>query len=258
MQQKMKQRQWIEKLTGLLFSAYSAYNVFVVVRDGKRGLSPEGILISIVVALIFAVFAGFLWTWQAGVKAKDMRFLMIRRTTFIIALLAVFALKLRMAGKVIAYLDFSKIHTVVYGAAYLMTQAALLLLIVYYVFILKMLPLYPKASVILPAIAMVLFLCSLILEAILFFAYGIGLEASPLRTIVSRPVFYLGFIGLCVYFLIPPEPLGVRPPSDDKSIVAPAGEQQANGEGIPSPKNEIKITPEPSPDKGLVQEDEAE
>ena len=177
--------------------------VFIAVRDGKRGLSSQGILISIVVALMFAVLAGFVWT--AGVKMKDMRFQIARRTAFIIALLAVFALKLRMAGEVIAYLDFSKIYTVLYGGAYFMTQAALLLLIIYYVFILKNLPFYPRASVSLPTIAIILFLCSLILEAILFFVYGIGPEANTLRTLVMRPVFYLGFICLSLYFLFTPQ-----------------------------------------------------
>ena len=199
----MTLRQLNVKLTGILFSVYSAYNLLVAVRDGKRGLSSEGILISIVVALMFAVFTVFVNT--IGVKTNDMRFLIARRIAFIIALLVVFALKLRMAVEVIAYLDFSKIHTVLYGGAYFLTQAALLLLIIFYVFILKALPFYPRASVILPTIAIILFLCSLVLEMILFFVYGIGLEANTLRTLVMRPVFYLGFICLSLYFLFPPQ-----------------------------------------------------
>ena len=199
----MTLRQLNVKLTGILFSVYSAYNLLVAVRDGKRGLSSEGILISIVVALMFAVFTVFVNT--IGVKTNDMRFLIARRIAFIIALLVVFALKLRMAVEVIAYLDFSKIHTVLYGGAYFLTQAALLLLIIFYVFIIKALPFYPRASVILPTIAIILFLCSLVLEMILFFVYGIGLEANTLRTLVMRPVFYLGFICLSLYFLFPPQ-----------------------------------------------------
>lgn len=202
MKQKPTLRRLNIKLTGLLFAAYSAYNIFIVARDSGRGLSSEGKLISVVVALMFAVFAFFVWT--AGWNTRDIRFLMIRRTAFIIALLAVFALKLRMAGKVVAYLDFSRLHTVLYVGAYAMTQAALLMLFVYYVFILKSLPFYPMASVLLPVFAMILFLCSLILETVLFFVYGIGLEASMLRTAVMRPVFYLGFVGLSAYFLFPP------------------------------------------------------
>ena len=203
MKQKMTLRQLNVKLTGILFSVYSAYNLLVAVRDGKRGLSSEGILISIVVALMFAVFTVFVNT--IGVKTNDMRFLIARRIAFIIALLVVFALKLRMAVEVIAYLDFSKIHTVLYGGAYFLTQAALLLLIIFYVFIIKALPFYPRASVILPTIAIILFLCSLVLEMILFFVYGICLEANTLRTLVMRPVFYLGFICLSLYFLFPPQ-----------------------------------------------------
>lgn len=203
MKQKMILRQLNVKLTGFLFFVYSAYNVFIAISDGKRGIPPEGILISIVVALMFAVFAGFMLTWSVGVKTKNMLFLSIRRTAFIIALLVVFFLKLRMAVKVIAYLDFSELHTVLYGVSYLMTQVGLLLLIIYYAFILKRVSFYPGAAVALPTIAIILFLCSLILEAILFFVYGIGVEDSMLRTAVIRPVFYLGFIGLSLYFLFP-------------------------------------------------------
>ncbi len=118
-------------------------------------------------------------------------------------MLAIFALKLRMAGRVFAYIDFSKTHTILYGGAYIFTQAALLIIIIYYIAILKNLPLYPRASVLLPLSAIVLLLSSLVLETILFFVYSIGLEPSPLRTAVIRPIFYFGFIGLSAYFLFP-------------------------------------------------------
>lgn len=196
-----KLKKVIVTLTALLFASYSAYNIFIAVRDGKRGLSPQAILISVVVALLYAVFTGFMIT--VGNNTKDIRFLIGRRVAFIIALLAVFALKLRMVGQVLAYLDFNKLYTVLYGCAYLTTQIGLLLLLAYYIFILKRLPLYPRASVALPLIAAILFLCSLVIEAVLFFAYGIGLEANALRTIVMRPVFYFGLIGLSLYFLFP-------------------------------------------------------
>ncbi len=202
MEQKQKPERIFLSLTGgVLFAAYSAYNIFIVARDSPRGLSPEGQLISVVVALLFGVFAAFLWT--AGWKKKDFRFLLIRRVVFLVALAAVFALKLRMAGQVAAYFELSKPHTVLYGAAYLSTQAALAILFIYYAFILKKLPRYPRASVILPVLAAALFLIALILETILFFAYGIGQEANRVRTLVMRPVFYLGFICLSVYFLVP-------------------------------------------------------
>ena len=84
------------------------------------------------------------------------------------------------------------------------TLAALLILFVYYAFILRNLPLHPKMSVILPVAVIIGFVGCVVCEALLFFGFGFGLEASPLRTLVIRPVFYLGFIGLCVYFLFPP------------------------------------------------------
>lgn len=195
-------------LTGFLFAVYAAYNVFVIVRDSRRGLSNEGKLISGAVALMFALLAVFVWT--GNTKTKNIRWLKVRRVSLIIALGVILLLKLRMVVKVIDYLDFSQAHTILYGAAYLMTVAALLLLFIYFVFILKKLPFHPRAAVALPTVAMILFLLSLAIETILFFVYGIGMEANVIRTIVIRPVFYLGFVGLCVYFLMPSAPVQTK------------------------------------------------
>ena len=213
MEKKLTLKRLIIPATGLLFAAYSAYNVFIVIRDGGA-LSSEGILISIIVALLFAVLAAYVWT--AKVKRKKGFFRMVRRTALIIALIAIFALKLRMVVRVVEYVDFSELQTVfvygepftfsmlqtlLYGAAYFMTLAAMLILIIYFIVIRKRPLMFPKASVALPVTAMVLFLVSLIMDMVLFLAYGVNLEASPLRTAVMRPVFYLGFIGLCAYCL---------------------------------------------------------
>ena len=202
MKQKLTPKWLIIKLTGLLFAAYSAYNVFIIIRDNSI-LTKQAIFISSAVALTFAVLAAYALTF--GVLKDNPQFLTIRRITFIIALWMAFLLKLRMAGKVIAYFDITKPYTVLYCAAYGATQAALLILLVYSMFIRKAFLYFPKSRVILPVLALTLFLCSLILEAILFFAYGIGLEANLLRTAVMRPVFYLGLIGLSVYFLFLPK-----------------------------------------------------
>lgn len=209
MKQKLTPREFVIKLTGILFAVYSAYNVFIIIRDNS-GLTPQAILISAVVALMFGVLAAYALTFGLIVEPL---FLQIRRTIFIAALLIVFALKLRMVGAVAAYFDPSKIHTVLYCVAYGMTQTALLVLLVYYIFIRGVLLFFPKARVILPTFAAALFLCSLILEAILCFAYDIRLEASFMRTIVIRPVFYLAFIGLSVYFLFLPKPDTALPDS---------------------------------------------
>ena len=202
--------------SGFMFAAYSAYNVFIIIKDIKE-LPVLGIIISVIVALMFAVLAVFSWTTVplsvisvstgdkfAGLyKMTDIRFLMIRSLAFNIAMLVIFLLKLRLVSQVIAFLDFTKLPTVLYAAAYLATLIALLLLFVYYAFIVKRLPLFPKAAFSLPLSALILFVCGLAVEAVLFFVFGIGIEESLLRTVIMRPVFYLGFIGLSAYFLIP-------------------------------------------------------
>jgi hypothetical protein len=92
-----------------------------------------------------------------------------------------------------------------YAASYIMTQLALVVLLFYYAFIVRRLPFFPRASVILPLISLILFVCSFILELILFVFFGLYTEASPLRTAVSLPFFYLGFISLSAYFLFRPK-----------------------------------------------------
>lgn len=214
MKQMPLSRKLIIILTSLLFAVYAAYNVFLIVRDYTI-LPPLGIIIYATVALMFAVFPLYLLT--AGIQGKKhIRFLIFRRISFIVALSVIFLLKLRMIPSVIASLDFSKPYTVFYVGAYLMTQAALLILLIFFVFVLGRFPLYPRALVVLPVLAIILFAGSLALEAVLYFVYGIGLEANTLRTLVIRPVFYLGFICLSAYFLFPPE-AATAPPVKQES-----------------------------------------
>lgn len=202
MKKKLTLRWALIKLAGVFFAAFAAYNVFIFIRDYKR-ISSESLLITAVITVLFAALAFFAWTSEI----KRIQILMIRTVAFIIAMLGIFAFKLRMAGQVFAYLDMSKVHTIIYVVVYVLTQAALLSLIVYYIFIVKNLPQYPRLSVFLPSAALLLFLISFALEIILFFVFGIGMETNALRTMVMRPVFFLGFIALTVYFLFPPKEL---------------------------------------------------
>lgn len=204
MKQKLTLRWWIIKLSGILFAAYSAYNVFILLRDGIRrhSLSSEGLLISAIVALLFAVLAVFAWTSEIK---KKRRFRLFRRVAFTIALLAIFGLKLRMIEPVINCLELLIPQTIMYVCSYFLTLLALFLLFVYYTIIIRRPLLFLKASTFLPVLIIVLFLISLILEMIIFLGYGINIEASALRTAVIRPVFYLGFIGLTAYYLLPAE-----------------------------------------------------
>ena len=200
MKQKLSVREAVLMISGFFFAGYSAYNVFLIFRD-MDNMSTGNIFITAAVAFLFGVLA--LFTWSFGLSLMLLRD--IRKGAFIIAMALLFAMKLRMAGTVVDYLDFTQLHTILYAAAYWLTQVGLLLLIVHYIFIRKDRIFFPRASKILPAVAAAMFLCSLALEAVLFFVYGIGLEASPRRTMVIRPVFYLGFICLSLYYLIPPQ-----------------------------------------------------
>lgn len=220
MKQRLTPRWLIIKLSGVLFAIYSAYSVFIFIRDYKS-LNSQQITISLVVVLAFALMSAYALSF--GVKIDDPIFLIIRRAVLITALSAIFVLKQRMSADVVGYLSFSKPHTVFYCIAYDTTRVGLIILLIYYIFIRNKVQFYPKARVILPVLAAVLFQCSFILETILLIVYRIGLEESLLRTIVSRPVFFLGFIGLSVYFLFLPKPEADQfpPPSDENTNVTP-------------------------------------
>lgn len=219
MKQKLTPRLVIIKLTGILFAAYAAFIMFLIVRDGRM-LPVKGIVIYALVALLFCALAGFCWTSEV----KNIRFLIVRRIVFIIDLLAILFLKLRLVPGVIATLDYKNPQTLLYGGVHFLTLGALIILIVYFVLVLKNLPRHLIASVILPLLTIALLLGGLVLEIILFCKYGIGLEGNTLRTVTSRPVFYLSFIGLSVYFLFPPQmpkqPDGMRvSKADDRDFV---------------------------------------
>ena len=206
------------KLTGLLFAAYSAFYVFVVIRDTKIYNTYEKVICALVV-LLFAVLAGFAFTSEA----KNMKFLTIRRVVMLVDLVTVFVIKLFVAGRVFATLDITKLETIFYVGAYLFTQLALLIILLYYALIRKSLPVFPKASVILLITSAAFLLISLVFEALLFFIYNVGLEGNAIRTLVSRPILYFGFIGLSLSFLYPPQvkdPMVFITP-DDSEIVTP-------------------------------------
>ena len=216
---KLTLRLFIVRLTGILFALYSAYSLFVFFRDIRREPLQTTIIYA-VVTLAFASLAFFAWTSEVN----NYKFIRARRILFIVTLSVVTFLKLRLAARVIAALDFSEPLTflfVLYGAAFFMTLMALLILLVYYTFIRKAMPLYPKARVILPLAAMILFVLSLAAEVLLYVFFHFGLEGNLLRTVTSRPVFYLSFIGLSAYFLYPPrieETDGYIPPDDSEFI----------------------------------------
>ena len=78
-------------------------------------------------------------------------------------------------------------------------------------------------------------LISLVFEALLFFIYNVGLEGNAIRTLVSRPIFYFGFIGLSLSFLYPPQvkdPMVFITP-DDSEIVTPEDARYIPPEGQP-------------------------
>lgn len=226
MKQKLTLRLFIVRLTGFLFAAYSLYYAFIIVRD-IRWVPPTNTVISALVSLLFASLVLFAWTSEVN----NLKFIRARRVIFIITLSSVLLLKLRLAGGIITLLDFSNKYAflyALYGTAYFATLTGMLILLIYYTFIRKNMPLYPKVSRILPLTAMVLFVLGLTAESVLFFGYRFGLEGNILRTVVSRPVFYLSFIGLSAYFLYPPrieETAGYIPP-DDSEYIKPIDEAE--------------------------------
>ena len=250
MGKKQKLRLFIVRMTGILSAAYSAYYIFVIVRDIRRS-SLQGLIIDALVSLLFALLAGFAFTSEVN----NLKFIKVRRITFIITLLMIVLLKLRLTGRVFAFLDFTDEYALLvalYGAAFFMTLIALVVLLVYYTFIRSNMPLYPKVSVIMPLSAMILFLLSFVAEILLLVIYHLGLEANMIRTVVSRPLFYLCFIGLSAYFLYPPrieETSGYKPP-DDSEFVKPADDK----EYVP-PEGSENAVPDSS---GFVSFDDAE
>ena len=213
--QKLTLRGVIIKLTGLLFAAYAAYNVFIIFRD-LESLSVEGIIISAAVALMFVLLTVYAWT--SRVKVKDVLFRMIRRWMLILVLVTILGLKLRIVGDVIAYVDGEQPYTVLNAAAYFLTLAGLLVILAYYVFFRMLRPIFPIISIVLPLTAVLFLLGGLVTEMVMYFAYDVGLEANVLRTLVMRPVFYLCFIGLAVYYAIPPK---APPKAPVKSVQQP-------------------------------------
>ena len=220
---KIKLKKLFILLSGALFAVYSLYNVFLIARDGKA-MGWDDIAITAVVALLFAVFGFFAWT----AEIRDIWFHKKRRVVFIVAFIAVLLLKLRMFVKVVDFLDVAYPYTIIYGCSYCATLAGMLVLFVYYAFIRKRVPPYPRAPKVLTVCSMAFFAAALVLDGILYFVFDVIVEANVVRTLVMRPIFYLGFICVGAYFLFPP--LSYDPyagafvlPDDDEEYVPPEG-----------------------------------
>ncbi|MBQ1899177.1 MAG: hypothetical protein II163_08430 [Ruminococcus sp.] len=116
MKQLLTPRWLLAELTGFLFAVYSVYNVFIIFRD-RSSMPSEGVLISAVVALAFAILAAFMWT--AGIKGKKyVIFMKIRRATFLVALLVLIVLKVRLISRIINYFDATVFYTYLYDGAF--------------------------------------------------------------------------------------------------------------------------------------------
>ena len=60
MKQKLTPRWLVIKLAGILFAAYSAYNIFILYRNGST-LPEQGVFITALVAALFGLLAVFAW-----------------------------------------------------------------------------------------------------------------------------------------------------------------------------------------------------
>jgi len=237
MKEKISLRWFFIKLAGVFFAVYSVYCVFIIFNGISKDLTTEGVVTNVLYAVFYAVFSFFAFTSEV----KDIRFLTVRRIIFIAALLAELLLRLRSFRFVIYIINFSNPLTVLLGATYIMPIVGMLIILANFAFLSKNLLQHPKSSVLLPLSAMLLFLCSVVLEMIQLFKYSSGSNGITLRSIIITPVFYLGWICLSVYFMYPPksieDPVNFLTPNDDDFIV-----QSDSGEYIPPVESEPIIT----------------
>ena len=197
---KLTPKWFVIKLSGICFAAYAVYYLRMIITYGGE-METKGIVVTALVAWLFGILSVFAWSSEA----RNSQMAAIRRMVLIVALAGIFALRTCMIGQVIGFLDPDKPYTLLYGASYVLMQAALVILFIFYFFILQHLMFYPRASVVLPVIAAIAFFGGLVMEAVLFFAFRMLIEPSFWGSILFRPAFYLGFIGLSVYFLFPME-----------------------------------------------------
>ena len=190
----------LKLIPALMFSLYTVYHIILLAHlagtDANANLS--GRITGIVIVLIISVAS-----WLAFIPKRSIR--TVRTIMLSGALALTFILKIFNAEGIFKRLDFANIPSVLNCAVYILSQLAVLILLIYYILFRhnKKLEKMRKLIIALLSAAAILYALCLIMECVMLIKYRVNIDLSLKYTLASRFLYYFGFIGMAVSFMRP-------------------------------------------------------
>ena len=187
----------VRSITALSFTLFTAYQIVVAlnIETGRVGrLIGVGFYMLITLASIFALIH------QHGIR--------IVRTILLVGGFAMlFIFRLLNAPTIFGSLDFSNMPSVLNFVTYVTSQLGTFILLLYYLAIRtnKNIKNRQKVTVILMSVVVALYVVCLISDCFLRIQYHLSVDLNLSLALISRVLFFLGFAGTAVGFMIPSE-----------------------------------------------------
>ena len=190
-----KIRNFVNLFTALMFTLLTSYQIYLLVQISQN---RTGRILGIISFALITIATFFALVPRKGFS--------IMRTVLLIAGLSLnIIIKIFNASAMFGMLDFAYTPTVLNCAVYVLSQAAELLLLLYYLVFRhnKKLSRMRKLACVAMSAVVLLYLSCLIMEIVLMIRYGWNIDLSLKYTIASRFLYFFGFAGIAVSFMLP-------------------------------------------------------
>lgn len=195
----------INFITAELFLLYTFYQVIMLTATEAN---PINKLIGIVIFSLITTGSFMMLSVNPVIQ-------FVRMILFVAGLTLDFVLKLISAGMVFSTM-FYNIPSVLDGIAYVLSEGAVLFLLLYYIFcrhgLLSAQRIDPsvnrRISIILLTMVIVMFMLRLLIDCLLVIKYRVHIDLSAKATLLSRFLYCFAFVGTALGFFLslPPKP----------------------------------------------------
>ena len=182
-------------LTGLSFLLFIAYQLFLMMQLPEQRF---GRLIGIILYLFITVASFFALSHNRVIRV-------LRSVFFLSGFIALFLIKLLNLFPLFGSLDFSNTPSVLNCAVYVATQIGTLIFVLYYLIIRtnKKIKNKKKITAVLMFFVIALYVSTLLMECVMIIKYRVNIDLSGLSTVISRFIYFFGFVGTAVSFMLP-------------------------------------------------------
>lgn len=181
--------------TALLFTAFTLYQIYLAITIPQARVGRVMGIASYTMITLASYFA----------LSRNRVIRILRSVFFIAGFLLLFSFKLLNAYGIFARLDINQRPTVLSAGVYIISQLGLLIFLVYYVAFRLIKDLDSKRGLVkgIMTVLIVMFVLCLIMELFMIIRYNMNINVSLPVTVASRIMYYLGFVGTAINFMLP-------------------------------------------------------